>query len=88
MANLTPESESSATTDMAWMQLLPDNKPKPMIVRIDETPTEMNPEVVQLNSTERTKNPPRRRESLIGTFQRTMRMSLKAVSESSGPLSR
>lgn len=88
MTHLTPESESSATTDLSWMQLLPDSKPKPMVVRIDETPTAMNPEEAQLNPTDRTKSPPRRRESLIGTFQRTMRMSLKAVSDSSGQLNR
>jgi hypothetical protein len=90
MAFLTPESESSPTTDLSWTQLITDKQKKPSIVRIDDIPKEMNPEEVQLNaSTENGRRPPReRRESLIGTFNRHLRMSLKAVSETSGPLTR
>lgn len=93
MAYLTPESEASPTTDLSWTQLLTE-KPKiktPTIVRIDEKPKEMNPEEQQLNGTngENGRRPPReRRESIIGTFNRHLRMSLKAVSESPGPLTR
>lgn len=89
----TPESEASPTTDLSWTQLLTD-KPKklrPTIVRIEEMPKEVNPEEQQLNGTkgENGRRIPReRRESMIGTFNRHLRMSLKAVSESPGPLTR
>jgi hypothetical protein len=87
MAYLTPESESSTTADLSWTQLItPSDKPRPTIVRIDEKPKEMNPEEVQLNPNE--KQPRQRRESLMGTFHRHLRQSLKAVSESPGPLTR
>lgn len=88
MAYLTPESESSTTADLSWTQLITTDKPRPSIVRIDDKPPkEMNPEEVQLNAGE---GKPRRerRESLMGTFHRHLRMSLKAVSESPGPLTR
>lgn len=89
MAYLTPESESSTTVDLSWTQLLAD-KPRPTIVRIDDKPPkEMNPDEVQLNSTDNPLRPRReRRESLMGTFHRHLRQSLKAVSESPGPLTR
>lgn len=89
MAYLTPESESSPTTDNSWTQLITERQ-KPAIVRIDEKPKEINPEEVQLNGSNETKGRPQRerRESLIGTFNRHLRMSLKAVSESPGPLTR
>ncbi|XP_070492013.1 G protein-activated inward rectifier potassium channel 3-like isoform X2 [Chironomus tepperi] len=90
MAYLTPESESSPTTDLSWTQLITERQ-KPTIVRIDEKPKEMNPEEVQLNgnTNENGRRPPReRRESILGTFNRHLRMSLKAVSESPGPLTR
>lgn len=87
----TPDSETtSPTNDLSWTQLLTD-KPrtqKPSIVRIDDKPKEMNPEEQQLNGTngENGRRVPReRRESIIGTFNRHLRMSLKAVSESPGP---
>jgi hypothetical protein len=92
MAFLTPESESSTTADLSWTQLITEKPPRPTIVRIsDEKPKEMNPEEVQLNTAEGgTTQVPRRerRESLMGTFHRHLRMSLKAVSESPGPLTR
>lgn len=90
MAYLTPESETSTTADLSWTQLItPSDKPRPTIVRIDEKPKEMNPEEVQLNSNETNSHRPRqRRESLMGTFHRHLRQSLKAVSESPGPLTR
>lgn len=86
MAYLTPESESSTTADLSWTQLITE-KPKTTIVRIDDKPKEMNPEEVQLNPTE-VKPRRERRESLMGTFHRHLRQSLKAVSESNGPLTR
>jgi hypothetical protein len=91
---LTPESECSPTNDLSWTQLLTD-KPKtlkPTIVRIEEKPKELNPEEEQLNVPSGGENGRRnqreRRESLIGTFNRHLRQSLKAVSESPGPLTR
>lgn len=89
MAYLTPESESSNNADLSWTQLITD-KPRPTIVRIsDDKPKEMNPDEVQLNPSENLQKPRReRRESLMGTFHRHLRMSLKAVSESPGPLTR
>ncbi|KAG5681935.1 hypothetical protein PVAND_011337 [Polypedilum vanderplanki] len=90
MAYLTPESESSPTTDLSWTQLISERQ-RPTIVRIDDKPKEINPEEMQLNgSNENGRRPPQRerRESLIGTFNRHLRMSLKAVSESPGPLTR
>jgi hypothetical protein len=86
----TPESESSPTTDLSWTQLISDRQ-RPTIVRISEDkPKEMNPEEVTLNGSSETGRRPQRerRESLIGTFNRHLRMSLKAVSESPGPLTR
>lgn len=89
MAYLTPESESSTTADMSWTQLItPTDKARPTIVRIDENPKEMNPDEVQLNSNESSQLPRQRRESLMGTFHRHLRQSLKAVRESPGPLTR
>lgn len=89
----TPESEASPTTDLSWTQLLSDKSraQKPTIVRIDDNPKEMNPEEQQLNGTNGEsgrRNQRERRESIIGTFNRHLRMSLKAVSESPGPLTR
>lgn len=87
MAYLTPESESSTTGDLSWTQLISD-KPRATMVRIDDKPKEINPEEVQLGSNV---TRPRRRESLMGQFHRhlgSVRMSLKAVSEGPGPLTR
>lgn len=85
MAYLTPESESSTTADLSWTQLISD-KPRPTIVRIsDDKPKEMNPDEVQLKANE--VRPRQRRESLMGTFHKHLRMSLKAVNDS-GPLTR
>lgn len=91
MAYLTPESESSTTADLSWSTQLitPPEKPRITIVRIsDDKPKEMNPEEVQLNPSENPHRPRQRRESLMGTFHRHLRRSLKAVSESPGPLTR
>lgn len=91
MSYLTPESESSTTADLSWSQLItsPD-KPRATIVRIDDKPKEINPEEVALNnnSSDNSNRPRQRRESLMGTFHRHLRQSLKAVSESPGPLTR
>jgi hypothetical protein len=91
MAYLTPESESSTTADLTWTALITD-KPRKTIVRMcEDKPKELNPDEVQLNSNDK-ENPAivrrERRESLMGTFHRHLRMSLKAVSESPGQLSR
>lgn len=83
----TPESESSPTTDLSWTQLIAD-KQRPTIVRIDDKPKEINPEEVQLTATNNETAGRRRRESIIGTFNRHLRMSLKAVSEANGNLTR
>lgn len=89
MAYLTPESESSTTADLSWTQLISD-KPRATIVRIDEKPKDMNPEEEKLNDSNEISHKPRRerRESLMGTFHRHLRMSLKAVSDSPGTLTR
>lgn len=88
MAYLTPESESSTTADLSWTQLISD-KPRTTIVRIDDKPKEMNPEEEKLNTNDTTNKTRReRRESLMGTFHRHLRMSLKAVSDSPGTLTR
>lgn len=85
MAYFTPESESSTTADLSWAQLISD-KPRLPIVRIsDELPKEIHSEEVQLNANAAL--PRQRRESLMGTFHRHLRMSLKAVNDS-GPLTR
>ena len=88
----TPESEASPTTDLSWTQLLTEKSrtQKPTIVRIDDKPREMNPEEQQLNGNGEgdKSNRRERRSSIIGTFNRHLRMSLKAVSESPGPLTR
>lgn len=87
MAYLEPECESSPTADLSWTQLI-EEKPRPTIVRIDEKPREI-PEEISINPTENGQKPRRdRRESLMGTFHRHLRMSLKAVSDSSGQLTR
>lgn len=90
MAYLTPESESSTTADLSWTQLITDKPQRATIVRIDDKPKEMNPEEVQLNPNDGSTNKPvrQRRESFMGNFHRHLRMSLKAVSESPGPLTR
>jgi hypothetical protein len=93
MAYLTPESESSPTTDLSWTQLITTaERKRPTIVRIDDQPKEMNPEEMQLAPGAEVgggrRNERVRRESIIGTFNRHLRMSLKAVSESPGPLTR
>lgn len=83
MAYLTPESETSTTQDLSWTQLIPPAEKKTSVVRIDDKPKEINEE------TSDDKNPPRRRrESFMDTFNRHLRQSLKAVSESSGQFTR
>ncbi|XP_053690812.1 uncharacterized protein LOC128739354 [Sabethes cyaneus] len=88
--------------DMAWTKLLTDQstpspeimkatvvavdgaskQPKDVIVSIDP---ETGKEIVTQPAEGATG---RRRESIIGTFHRQLRMSLKAVSEAPGPLTR
>ncbi|GAB0097972.1 hypothetical protein DMENIID0001_136610 [Sergentomyia squamirostris] len=67
--------------DLAWTKLLDDNNaPSPVLVKIDdshqkESPTSSDPPNV-------------RRQSILGAFQRQIRLSLKAVSDSPGPITR
>lgn len=69
--------------DLAWTKLLDEpNSPNSTIIKIDEQVKEdTNPAIIK------DEEPPRR-ESLLGSFHRHLRMSLKAVSESSGPFTR
>lgn len=79
-ALLEPESQSC---DLSWTKLIDGPaSPGSIIVKIDEQPIK-DPAIVpdpDVNN--------RRRESILGTFHRQLRMSLKAVSESPGPLTR
>lgn len=90
MAYLTPESETSTTQDLSWTQLIPQNEKKTSVVRIEEKPKDSvkDQEEERLNGDEKNPQQRRRRESLMGTFHRHLRQSLKAVSESPGPLAR
>jgi len=90
MAYLMPDSvESSPTTELSWTQLIPD-KERVSRVRITdpkdlkEVPAEEVP-MTDANGKPRVKE---RRSSLLGNFQKHLRMSLKAVSDSPGQLSR
>lgn len=77
---LEPESPSG---DLSWTKLLDGSaSPGSIIVKIDD---QQPKEVAQTPDPELNN---RRRESILGTFHRQLRMSLKAVSESPGPLTR
>jgi hypothetical protein len=89
MAYLTPESETSTTQDLSWTQLIPSTEKKTSVVRIEEKPKDIkDQDEERLNNDEKNPQQRRRRESLMGTFHRHLRQSLKAVSESPGPLTR
>lgn len=76
---LEPESPSG---DLSWTKLLDGSaSPGSIIVKIDD---QQPKEVAQTPEPDLN----RRRESILGTFHRQLRMSLKAVSESPGPLTR
>lgn len=77
---LEPESPSG---DLSWTKLLDGSaSPGSIIVKIDD---QQPKEVAQTPDPDLNN---RRRESILGTFHRQLRMSLKAVSESPGPLTR
>lgn len=76
---LEPESPSGG--DLSWTKLLDGTaSPGSIIVKIDEQPKEPTEPDVTING--------RRRESLFGVLNRQLRMSIKAVSDSPGPLTR
>uniref|UniRef100_A0A336LU29 CSON004674 protein n=1 Tax=Culicoides sonorensis TaxID=179676 RepID=A0A336LU29_CULSO len=78
---LEPESPSG---DLSWTKLLDGSaSPGSIIVKIDDQ--QPVKETAQIPDPELNN---RRRESILGTFHRQLRMSLKAVSESPGPLTR
>lgn len=94
MDYLTPESDTSTIQDLpSWTQLIPQTeKQRPSILKIvdDSKSKDVKEEEERLNiaNIDDKSNPPRvRRESLMGTFHRHLRQSLKAVSEP-GPLAR
>lgn len=79
-ALLEPESPSG---DLSWTKLLDGStSPGSIIVKIDD---QQPKEIAQTPDPDLNN---RRRESILGTFHRQLRMSLKAVSESPGPLTR
>ncbi|XP_055634751.1 G protein-activated inward rectifier potassium channel 3-like isoform X4 [Toxorhynchites rutilus septentrionalis] len=82
--------------DMAWTKLLADeNAPTPVVVKADDIEKLPRDVIVSIDpeTGKQTTQPggvtqPRRRESIIGTFHRQLRMSLKAVSEAPDALTR
>lgn len=81
MSSQLLEPESPSGGDLSWTKLLDGStSPGSIIVKIDEQPKEPVEPDPTLNG--------RRRESILGVFHRQLRMSLKAVSESPGPLTR
>lgn len=89
----TPESDTSTTQDLpSWTQLIPPSeRQRPSILKMDTDSKikDVKEEEERLNVANDEKSiPPRiRRESLMGTFHRHLRQSLKAVSEP-GPFAR
>lgn len=89
----TPESDISTSADPpSWTQLIPDSERKHVsILKQDDCCKikDLKEEEEKLTVANDDKsNPPRiRRESLMGTFHRHLRQSLKAVSEP-GPFAR
>lgn len=89
------------SVDMAWTKLLPadQNTPVSILIRSDDPNKPLaakdvlvtiDPETgkQQIEAGTTTAPTGRRRESIIGTFHRQLRQSLKAVSEAPGPLTR
>ncbi|XP_058455993.1 G protein-activated inward rectifier potassium channel 3 isoform X2 [Malaya genurostris] len=80
--------------DMAWTKLLSDqNTPSPVIAKAQDVTRDIIVTIDPETGKEIVTQPAdgatgRRRESIIGTFHRQLRMSLKAVSEGPGPLTR
>lgn len=68
--------------DLAWTKLLDENTVNPVCIKIEDLPKESP------TSTEPPPELPGRKQSIFNTFQRQVRMSLKAVSDSPGPISR
>lgn len=78
---MTKLVEKSDPNDLAWTKLIDNsNSPSgPVIVKMDEKLKE-SPQSETI--------PNGRKSSLLGTFHRHLRMSLKAVSDSPGPITR
>lgn len=89
----TPESDTSTTLDPpSWTQLIPDaERQRASILKKDDCSKikDLKEEEEKLNvaNDDKSNTPRIRRESLMGTFHRHLRQSLKAVSEP-GPLAR
>lgn len=90
------------SVDMAWTKLLPadPNTPPSILIRSDDPNKPLAKDVlvtidpetgkqqIEASAPTTTATTGRRRESIIGTFHRQLRQSLKAVSEAPGPLTR
>ncbi|XP_055698905.1 G protein-activated inward rectifier potassium channel 3 isoform X2 [Phlebotomus papatasi] len=69
--------------DLAWTKLLDENSSSgPVIVKIDDSLQKESPTSSDTPQIEG------RRQSILGAFQRQIRLSLKAVSDSPGPITR
>lgn len=83
MTKLVEKIESP--DDLAWTKLIDNNSnasPSPVIVKMDDKLKD-----IKLDSPTATTEPARK-QSIFGTFQRHLRMSIKAVSDSPGPITR
>lgn len=80
MTKITDEKLLDGSGDPAWNKLLDDNA---VSVKIEESPKESS-----TSSDLPAPGMPVRKESIFNSFHRQLRMSLKAVSESPGPISR
>lgn len=80
MTKVTAEGLLDGSGDPAWSKLLDDNA---VSVKIEESPKESS-----TSSDQAPPGMPVRKESIFNSFHRQLRMSLKAVSESPGPISR
>lgn len=80
MTKITDEGLLDGSGDPAWNKLLDDNA---VSVKIEESPKDSS-----TSSDMPAPGMPVRKESIFNSFHRQLRMSLKAVSESPGPISR
>lgn len=71
--------EDVTREDMAWTKLI-ESPSAAVIIKVEDTPKE----------SPTSSDPPisERKSSLFGTFHRHLRMSLKAVTDSPGPMTR
>ena len=90
MTKSIEEQNESLTSDVAWTKLLDgdaDLTPSPTVIKMDndvECPPLNDGEAQELTES----SGRQRRESILATFNRQLQRSLKAVSESPGPLKR